>query len=70
MASQQSFTPGEIVKIITGPFLGHTGIIKDINQAKQALKVIVQLGNRPNVIIGVGELPIELMFREVTKMAA
>jgi transcription antitermination factor NusG len=71
VADQISFTPGETVKIISGPFATLTGIVKDINQSRQMLVVTVQLSkDNPLVKVGSGDLPIELRFREVKKVTS
>jgi len=45
MTDEQSFTPGEMVKIISGPFATYIGKIEAVNKDKQMLKVTVSLGN-------------------------
>jgi transcription antitermination factor NusG len=71
MADQISFTPGETVKIISGPFAAFTGNIREVNQNRQMLLVIVRLeSDNPRVKAGAGEIPIELSFAEVKKIAS
>jgi transcription antitermination factor NusG len=67
MIDEQSFTQGEMVKIISGPFAIYTGKIEAVNKDKQMLKVTVSLENNPLVRAGTGEAPVELGFREVMK---
>jgi transcription antitermination factor NusG len=69
MADQIPFTPGETVKIISGPFTSFTGNIREVNQNRQMLLVIVRLeSDNPRVKAGSGEVPIELSFGEVKKI--
>ena len=42
MKEEQSFTPGEIVEIIRGPFTKATGEVRDVNSEKQMLAVKVK----------------------------
>ncbi|MDR3115856.1 MAG: transcription termination/antitermination protein NusG [Treponema sp.] len=44
--TRQSFAPGEQVKIIEGPFESFTGIIEEVNQEKNKLKVMVGIFGR------------------------
>ncbi|MCL2069406.1 MAG: transcription termination/antitermination protein NusG [Treponema sp.] len=58
--SRQSFTPGEQVKIIDGPFESFTGTIEDVNQEKNKLKVMVGIFGR--------NTPVEVDLLQVEKM--
>ena len=59
MNEEQSFTPGEIVELISGPFAKTTGKVRDLNTDKRTLVVIVEIFGR--------DTPVELTFREVKK---
>jgi len=59
MNEEQSFTPGEIVEIIHGPFAKLTGKVRDVNNDKRMLALIVKIFGR--------DTPVELKFREVKK---
>ena len=50
---------GDSVKIINGPFIDFNGVIDEINQDKQKVKVIVSIFGRPT--------PVELDFFQVEK---
>ncbi len=74
MKEEQSFKPGEMVEIVSGPFsfingpsIKAYGKVREVNDDKQMLVVIVEEG-----LIGRihGEVPIELGFREVKKIAS
>ena len=54
-----SFCKGDSVKIINGPFIDFNGVIDEINQDKQKVKVIVSIFGRPT--------PVELDFFQVEK---
>jgi transcriptional antiterminator NusG len=56
--TRQSFTPGEMVKIIDGPFESFTGTIDDVNQEKSKLKVMVGIFGR-NTSVEVDLLQVE-----------
>ncbi|GHT83892.1 transcription termination/antitermination protein NusG [Spirochaetia bacterium] len=58
--SRQSFTPGEQVKIIDGPFESFTGTIDEVNQEKNKLKVMVGIFGR--------NTPVEVDLLQVEKM--
>jgi transcription termination/antitermination protein NusG len=62
MKEEQSFTPGDIVEIISGPFAKYTGKVRDVNDDKRMLLVIVKIFGR--------NTPIELKFQEVKKFAS
>ncbi|MCH7541484.1 transcription termination/antitermination factor NusG [Patescibacteria group bacterium] len=55
-----SFSLGEAVRIIDGPFSDFIGSIDDINEAKGKLKVLVSIFGR--------ETPVELDFLQVNKL--
>jgi transcription antitermination factor NusG len=74
MKEEQSFRPGEMVEIVSGPFsfingpsIKAYGRVREVNNDKQMLLVIVKEG-RTGIIHG--EIPIELGFREVKKIAS
>jgi transcription antitermination factor NusG len=68
MTEREPFTPGERVEITDGPFETLTGEIKEVNNKREMLKVMVRLQNSPRVKVGFGEVPVELRFREVRKI--
>ena len=55
-----SFTIGEAVKIVDGPFTDFLGAIDNIDEAKGKLKVLVSIFGR--------ETPVELDFLQVSKL--
>jgi transcriptional antiterminator NusG len=55
-----SFTVGEAVKIVDGPFTDFLGAIDSIDEAKGKLKVLVSIFGR--------ETPVELDFLQVSKL--
>jgi transcription termination/antitermination protein NusG len=59
MNEEQSFTPGEMVELINGPFMKFIGKVRDVNNDTQTLVVIVEIFGR--------DTPIELKFQEVKK---
>ncbi len=65
MKEEQSFTPGEMVEIISGPFTKATGEVKEVNSEKQMLAVKVKDERIEGIILG--EILIELGFQEVMK---
>ncbi|HZF37916.1 MAG TPA: hypothetical protein VE715_03755 [Blastocatellia bacterium] len=67
MKEEQSFRLGEIVEVISGPFTKATGKVRDVNNDKRMLVVVVKEGLSGIVV---GDLPIELTFREVRKIAS
>ena len=62
MKEEQSFISGDVVKIISGPFAKLTGRVRDVNNDKRMLAVIVEIFGRDTVV--------ELTFREVKKIAS
>jgi transcription antitermination factor NusG len=69
MNDQRSFTPGDRVEVINGPFATFAGRVEAVNGERQMLKVRVELGNSPLVRAGTGGVPVELRFKEVRKTA-
>ena len=61
MKEEQSLTPGDVVQIITGPFAKLTGKVRDVNDDKRMLLIIVEIFGR--------DTPVELSFREVRKIS-
>jgi len=55
-----SFTYGETVKVIDGPFTNFSGVVEDINHEKGKVRVSVEIFGRAT--------PIELDFLQVEKM--
>jgi transcriptional antiterminator NusG len=62
MKEEQSFKPGDVVEILSGPFAKLTGKVKDVNNDKRMLAVVVKIFGR--------DTPVELKFREVKKIAS
>jgi transcriptional antiterminator NusG len=58
--TRQSFSPGEQVKIIDGPFESFTGTIEEVNQEKNKLKVMVGIFGR--------NAPVEVDLLQVEKI--
>ena len=58
--TRQSFTSGEQVKIIDGPFESFTGTIEEVNQEKNKLKVMVGIFGR--------NTPVEVDLLQVEKI--
>lgn len=54
-----SFAPGEIVRIVEGPFKDFNGTVEDVNYEKSKLSVSVAIFGRPT--------PLELDFNQVEK---
>jgi transcription antitermination factor NusG len=67
MIEKKSFALGDVVEIISGPFRKAVGKVMDINNSKQMLVVVVKDGLRGIVV---GDLPVELKFQEVRKIAS
>ncbi len=55
-----TFTPGEAVKIIDGPFADFLGTVESIDDAKGKVRVLVSIFGR--------ETPVELDFLQVSKL--
>ena len=53
------FEPGEVVRVIDGPFNNFSGVIDDINEDKKKLKVMVKIFGRKNLL--------ELSYMQVEK---
>ncbi|MCL1837156.1 MAG: transcription termination/antitermination protein NusG [Treponema sp.] len=58
--ARQSFSPGEQVKIIDGPFESFTGTIDDVNHEKNKLRVMVGIFGRST--------PVEVDLLQVEKL--
>ena len=58
--TRQSFSPGEQVKIIDGPFETFTGVIDEVNHEKNKLKVMVGIFGR--------NAPVEVDLLQVEKI--
>jgi transcriptional antiterminator NusG len=58
--ARQVFNSGEQVKIVDGPFESFTGIIEEVNQEKNKLKVMVQIFGRST--------PVEVDLLQVEKV--
>lgn len=56
---EEPFIVGEYVKVNDGPFSGFSGVIEEVNDEKQKLKVIVKIFGR--------KTPLELNFAQVEK---
>ena len=52
--------PGDMVKIIAGPFKGFSGVVEEVNADKQTLKTKVDMFGRAT--------PVELEFMQVDKL--
>jgi transcription antitermination factor NusG len=65
--AEQSFNPGEIVEVVSGPFTKAVCKVRDINNDKQMLAVIVVAGSFAEKF---GHFPLELKFQEVKKIAS
>jgi transcription termination/antitermination protein NusG len=62
MKEEQSFTPGDVVEIISGLFAKLTGKVRDVNNDKRMLAVVVKIFGRDTTV--------ELTFLEVKKIAS
>ena len=54
-----TFQPGELVRVIDGPFNDFSGVVENVNYEKSKLSVAVQILGRPT--------PVELNFNQVEK---
>jgi transcriptional antiterminator NusG len=62
MEDEQSFKSGDVVEIIHGPFAKAKGKVRNVNNDKRTLLIIVKIFGR--------DTPVELKFREVKKIAS
>jgi transcriptional antiterminator NusG len=53
------FEPGEVVRVVEGPFNDFNGVVETVNYEKNKLRVAVQILGRPT--------PVELAFGQVEK---
>ncbi len=58
---RHTFSIGESVKVMDGPFNEFTGVIEEINEEKKKLKVMVKIFGR--------RTPLELNFMQVEKIS-
>jgi transcriptional antiterminator NusG len=58
--ARQTFSPGEKVKIIDGPFEGFTGTVDEVNQEKNKIRVMVEIFGR--------NTPVELELLQIEKV--
>ena len=54
-----TFEPGEMVRVIDGPFNDFSGVVENVNYEKSKLSVAVQILGRPT--------PVDLNFNQVEK---
>jgi transcriptional antiterminator NusG len=58
-APRVSFTKGDIIRVIEGPFVDYTGKIDEVNGEREKLKVMINIFGR--------DTPVELDFTQVEK---
>jgi transcription antitermination factor NusG len=63
MEEEQSFTPGEMVEILDGPFTKYIGKVSEVNNDKRMLAV--EVNDESGILLG--KNTIELRFREVKR---
>jgi transcription antitermination factor NusG len=56
-----------MVEVVSGPFTKAQGVVRDVNADRRVILVVVKKG-----LTGIlaGDLPVELRFREVKKIAS
>jgi len=54
-----TYQPGEVVRVIDGPFNDFSGVVENVNYEKSKLSVAVQILGRPT--------PVDLNFNQVEK---
>ena len=57
----QTFRPGDVVRVLSGPFASFPGKVEGINQARRLLKVRVEIFGR--------ETPLKLGYADVEKVS-
>jgi transcriptional antiterminator NusG len=55
-----AFEKGEIVRVISGPFRGHTGTVDEINPDREKIKVLINIFGR--------DTPVEVNFEHAEKV--
>jgi transcriptional antiterminator NusG len=58
--AKQTFDEGAQVRVVDGPFLNFSGVVEEVNQAKQKVRVLVSIFGRAT--------PVELDFMQVERM--